>query len=125
MAYYLEPANLVGILYMGTNTGTCIIIPYPHYAESLGGILREFAKVHDSSSLFAIHEFDGDIMILRNLLIDLCFYPSQLLGSRLCIKDIVAFGLFLLHMSIPRTRTSEHLHHSGVQQMLAAMHMCD
>ena len=31
------------------------------------------------------------------------------------------FGLLLFYMSIPRTRTSEHLHHGRVQQMLAAV----
>ena len=101
MADDLECSYLTSIFHMSTDAGTCIIISYPHYAESLRCILREFAKVHDSSSLFATHELDGDIMILRDLLIDLCFYLSQLLGSRLRIEDVVALGFILLHVGIP------------------------
>ena len=85
MADDLECSYLTSIFHMSTDAGTCIIIPYPHYAESLRCILREFAKVHDSSSQFAIHELDGDIMILGDFFIDLCFNLCNLICSRLCI----------------------------------------
>ena len=101
MADNLERTDLTGILHMSTDAGTCIIIPYPNDSESLRSVLWKLTKINNSCSLFTIHEVDSDIMILRDFLVDLCFYLSHLLCSRLRIEDIVAFGLFLLHVCIP------------------------
>ena len=64
MADYLEGTYLTGILHMGTDAGACIIIPYPHDTEGIGGIRRKFAQVNNVSRLFTIHELDGDIVVL-------------------------------------------------------------
>ena len=89
MADDLESTNLTGIVHMGPNAGTSVIIPYPHYSESLGSIFRQLAQIYQSSCMFSCHEFCRDIQTSSDYLIDLSFDLSYLVRSRLRFKYII------------------------------------
>ena len=116
-----ECADFSCIRDMGTDACACVIITDPDDSQRLRCVFRKFAQIDELRRLFASHEFYRDIQTLGKDLVDLRLYGQNLLGGRLCRKDVVTFGLLLLHMSVSGARTSEHLHHRGIQHVFAGM----
>ena len=108
---------------MRANTCTGIIVTDTDNPESLGSIFGQFAQIDNCRSIITAHKFNRNIQIPGNHFIDLIFHLSHLGLGRFLGKNIITLGLLFLNMSIPRTRTSEHLYHRRIQDMFCCVRL--
>ena len=110
-----EGAYFAGILHMGTDAGTYVVVADAHQAEGGTGIVGQLAGIYLGGQIVACGKLVGHGQALRNHVVHPSLNLLHLLFGRAFGQWPADFALLALDVCVARTFASEHPYHRLIQ----------
>ena len=108
---YFEVADFGGVVDVGADAGTEVVVADADKAQRLAGVVGELPEVHLGRHLSPLHELVADIEVAVDDFVDSALNLRHLLVGGAGVEEVVALALLFFDMRVARPRTAEHPHH--------------